>query len=56
MSGLTYWWKKYQDIKKTLEPYMKENNIKTVESAINNLLKQDSSDTPSIEGGFKENG
>jgi len=41
MEGLTYWWKKYQNIKGLLSKYMKENGIQTVELAIVELLKPD---------------
>ena len=38
--GLNYWWEKYQGIKKLLEEYMRENNHKTIEDAIEELIRQ----------------
>lgn len=39
MDGLTYWWKKYQNIKELLRDYMKENKLSTVEETVMMLLK-----------------
>jgi len=39
MDGLTYWWKKHQNLKTILKEYMKNNKIASVEEAIKQLLR-----------------
>lgn len=41
MSGLNYWWKRHQNIKTLLAKYMKDNKIKSVEDAIEDLLNKE---------------
>lgn len=36
----THWWKKYQNIKEVLKPFIKDNNLSSVEEAIELLLEE----------------
>ena len=40
VDALTYWWRKYQNIKCILEKYMRDNKVRNVEDAIKQLLNK----------------